>query len=169
MRELVAVALLLDVDPADAHHPANDRFILSKGHAAPLLYAAYAEGWLDPTGAETKRRNLAAEGIWLGRLIAGLMPAERRNRAARSAQSVSASRARRRSAPSVAGSAARHSAAVRSSTCTASRSALVRLVTGNGRAYAGAAGNVGFGSGHCHDDGSVSVSLRSSRKWRQGS
>jgi RNA polymerase sigma-70 factor, ECF subfamily len=40
------------------------------------VYAAYAEGWLDPTGAETKRRNLAAEGIWLGRLIAGLMPAE---------------------------------------------------------------------------------------------
>jgi RNA polymerase sigma-70 factor (ECF subfamily) len=40
------------------------------------IYTAYAEGWLDPTGAETKRRNLAAEGIWLGRLIAGLMPAE---------------------------------------------------------------------------------------------
>src|SRR5437762_10837569 len=30
-------------DPADAHNPANDRFILSKGHAAPLLYAAWAE------------------------------------------------------------------------------------------------------------------------------
>src|ERR1044072_8285358 len=36
-------------DPADPHNPANDRFILSKGHAAPLLYAAYAEaGILDP-------------------------------------------------------------------------------------------------------------------------
>src|ERR1044072_4896664 len=30
-------------DPADPHNPANDRFVLSKGHAAPVLYAAYAE------------------------------------------------------------------------------------------------------------------------------
>ena len=30
-------------DCADAQNPNNDRFILSKGHAAPLLYAAYAE------------------------------------------------------------------------------------------------------------------------------
>lgn len=30
-------------DPADARNPNNDRFILSKGHAAPLLYAAWAE------------------------------------------------------------------------------------------------------------------------------
>ncbi|PYS40640.1 MAG: transketolase [Acidobacteria bacterium] len=30
-------------DPKDPHNPANDRFILSKGHAAPLLWAAYAE------------------------------------------------------------------------------------------------------------------------------
>jgi transketolase len=30
-------------DPKDPQNPANDRFILSKGHAAPLLWAAYAE------------------------------------------------------------------------------------------------------------------------------
>ena len=30
-------------DPHDPHRPDNDRFILSKGHAAPLLYAAWAE------------------------------------------------------------------------------------------------------------------------------
>jgi transketolase len=30
-------------DPADPKNPANDIFILSKGHAAPLLYAAWAE------------------------------------------------------------------------------------------------------------------------------
>ena len=29
--------------PDEPHHPNNDRFILSKGHAAPILYAAYAE------------------------------------------------------------------------------------------------------------------------------
>src|SRR5262245_62824071 len=30
-------------DPKDPHHPGADRFILSKGHAAPILYAAWAE------------------------------------------------------------------------------------------------------------------------------
>src|SRR5947199_10603995 len=30
-------------DPRNPKHPINDRFILSKGHAAPLLYAAWAE------------------------------------------------------------------------------------------------------------------------------
>jgi len=35
-------------DPTDAQHPNNDRFILSKGHAAPLLYAAYAETGIIP-------------------------------------------------------------------------------------------------------------------------
>ncbi|HIE26622.1 TPA: transketolase [Candidatus Poribacteria bacterium] len=30
-------------DPHDHSNPNNDRFVLSKGHAAPLLYAAYAE------------------------------------------------------------------------------------------------------------------------------
>jgi len=29
-------------DPADPRHPEADRFVLSKGHAAPLLYAAWA-------------------------------------------------------------------------------------------------------------------------------
>src|SRR5512144_1658869 len=30
-------------DPRDPHHPDADRFVLSKGHAAPILYAAWAE------------------------------------------------------------------------------------------------------------------------------
>jgi transketolase len=33
----------MQFDPTDPDNPANDRFVLSKGHAAPLLYAAYAE------------------------------------------------------------------------------------------------------------------------------
>ncbi|WP_447976853.1 transketolase [Candidatus Nitrospira bockiana] len=33
-------------DPKNPKHPNNDRFILSKGHAAPLLYAAWAEAGL---------------------------------------------------------------------------------------------------------------------------
>jgi RNA polymerase sigma-70 factor (ECF subfamily) len=40
------------------------------------VYAVFAEGWSDPDGAEAKRRNLASEGIWLGRLLASLMPDE---------------------------------------------------------------------------------------------
>ncbi|MBV8777888.1 MAG: RNA polymerase subunit sigma-70, partial [Alphaproteobacteria bacterium] len=33
------------------------------------IYAIFAEGWCDPLGTETRRRNLADEGIWLGRLV----------------------------------------------------------------------------------------------------
>jgi RNA polymerase sigma-70 factor, ECF subfamily len=40
------------------------------------IYAAFAEGWTDPAGTEARRRNLAEEGIWLGRLVASLMPSE---------------------------------------------------------------------------------------------
>lgn len=40
------------------------------------LYAAFAEGWSDPAGTEVRRRNLAEEGIWLGRLIVSLLPDE---------------------------------------------------------------------------------------------
>jgi RNA polymerase sigma-70 factor, ECF subfamily len=40
------------------------------------VYAAFAEGWSDPAGTETRRRNLAEEGLWLGRLIISLAPDE---------------------------------------------------------------------------------------------
>jgi RNA polymerase sigma-70 factor, ECF subfamily len=40
------------------------------------IYAAYAEGWADPAGADARGRNLTEEAIWLGRLIAMLMPQE---------------------------------------------------------------------------------------------
>ena len=40
------------------------------------IYAAFAEGWSDPAGTDTRARNLATEGIWLGRLVASLMPDE---------------------------------------------------------------------------------------------
>lgn len=40
------------------------------------IYAAFAEGWTDPIGAEIRRRNLAEEAIWLGRLVVSLLPEE---------------------------------------------------------------------------------------------
>ena len=47
----------MEFDPKDPHNPANDRFILSKGHAAPLLWAAYAEaGIIEEKDVLTLRR-----------------------------------------------------------------------------------------------------------------
>ncbi|MER8859360.1 MULTISPECIES: DUF6596 domain-containing protein [unclassified Mesorhizobium] len=46
------------------------------GTVLEAIYAAFAEGWTDPAGTETRARNLATEGIWLGRLVASLMPDE---------------------------------------------------------------------------------------------
>lgn len=44
-------------DPRDPVNPENDRFILSKGHAAPLLYAAWAEaGIIEESRLTTLRR-----------------------------------------------------------------------------------------------------------------
>ena len=40
------------------------------------IYAAFAEGWTDPAGAEARRRNLAGEALWLGRLVVTLLPDE---------------------------------------------------------------------------------------------
>src|SRR6187455_200057 len=45
-------------DPKNPHFHNNDRFILSKGHAAPLLYAAWAETGLFPTDELLKLRQL---------------------------------------------------------------------------------------------------------------
>lgn len=51
-------------DPKNPHYHNNDRFILSKGHAAPLLYAAWAEAGLVATEDLTSLRqiNSALEG-----------------------------------------------------------------------------------------------------------
>jgi RNA polymerase sigma-70 factor (ECF subfamily) len=38
------------------------------------IYAVFAEGWSDPAGTDARRRNLAEEGIWLGRLVVSLLP-----------------------------------------------------------------------------------------------
>ena len=48
-------------DPKNPRHYNNDRFILSKGHAAPLLYAAWAETGLFPTEELLKLRRLDSD------------------------------------------------------------------------------------------------------------
>src|SRR5256712_4016375 len=48
-------------DPKNPHYHNNDRFILSKGHAAPLLYAAWAETGLFPAEDLLKLRQLGSD------------------------------------------------------------------------------------------------------------
>ncbi len=40
------------------------------------MYAAYGSGWEDVTGGDPRRRGLAEEAIWLGRLVIRLLPDE---------------------------------------------------------------------------------------------
>ncbi|HYM17691.1 MAG TPA: DUF6596 domain-containing protein [Micropepsaceae bacterium] len=40
------------------------------------IYAAYAEGWSDPKGTDVARRELAEEAVYLGGLVAEMLPEE---------------------------------------------------------------------------------------------
>ena len=51
---------VLRYDPANPHDPDRDRFILSKGHGAPGLYAALAEAGYFPTADLTSLRKLGS-------------------------------------------------------------------------------------------------------------
>src|SRR5438874_4983671 len=48
-------------DPTNPHYANNDRFILSKGHAAPLLYAAWTEAGLVPAKDLLTLRELSSD------------------------------------------------------------------------------------------------------------
>ena len=48
-------------DPKNPKLPNSDRFVLSKGHAAPLLYAAWAEAGLFPKSELLKLRTLGSD------------------------------------------------------------------------------------------------------------
>ncbi|CAL1544792.1 unnamed protein product [Lymnaea stagnalis] len=45
----------------EPRHPNNDRFVLSKGHAAPILYAAWAEAGLFPASDLLELRKLSSD------------------------------------------------------------------------------------------------------------
>ena len=48
-------------DPGNPRHPHNDRFVLSKGHAAPVLYAAWAEAGILPVDELLSLRRLNSD------------------------------------------------------------------------------------------------------------
>jgi transketolase len=48
-------------DPQDPRNPHSDRFVLSKGHAAPILYAAWAEAGLFPRSELLKLRQIGSD------------------------------------------------------------------------------------------------------------
>jgi len=48
-------------DPANPNSPAGDRFVLSKGHAAPILYAALAEAGFFPVSRLMTLRQFSSE------------------------------------------------------------------------------------------------------------
>jgi RNA polymerase sigma-70 factor (ECF subfamily) len=56
--------------------PGRDDLRDRLGAVLDAIYAAYSEGWADPAGTDPRRRNLAEEALWLGRLAASLMPDE---------------------------------------------------------------------------------------------
>jgi len=56
--------------------PGRDELRERLGAVLDAIYAAFAEGWSDPAGTDIRRRNLAEEAIWLGRLLISLLPDE---------------------------------------------------------------------------------------------
>jgi transketolase len=48
-------------DPLDPHNPVSDRFVLSKGHAAPILYAAWAEAGAFPRSELLNLRKISSD------------------------------------------------------------------------------------------------------------
>jgi len=56
--------------------PDRDELPARLGHVLDAIYAAFAEGWVDPGGSDVARRDLAGEALFLGRLVVSLLPDE---------------------------------------------------------------------------------------------
>jgi len=63
MAEIMSVLFyrVMRYSVAEPKHPSNDRFILSKGHAAPILYAAWAEAGLFPVADLMNLRKIDSD------------------------------------------------------------------------------------------------------------
>ena len=58
------------------HLPEEDDLTGRLDAVLGAIYATFSEGWSDPEGTETRRRNMAEDGIWLGQLVVSLLPEE---------------------------------------------------------------------------------------------
>jgi len=56
--------------------PEHDELRARLEHVLDAIYAAFAEGWVDASGSDIARRDLAHEALFLGRLVASLLPDE---------------------------------------------------------------------------------------------
>src|SRR6266702_7185849 len=56
--------------------PDRDELPGRLGAVLDAIYAAFAEGWADPGGTDVARRDLPEEALFLGRLVAELLPEE---------------------------------------------------------------------------------------------
>jgi len=63
MAELMSVLFyrVMRYSLQEPRHPSNDRFVLSKGHAAPILYAAWAEAGLFPVSDLMNLRKIDSD------------------------------------------------------------------------------------------------------------
>src|SRR5437899_4271184 len=63
MADLTAALFFAEMrfDPKDPHNTENDRFVLSKGHAAPILYAAWSEAGLFDRSELLKLREIGSD------------------------------------------------------------------------------------------------------------
>jgi transketolase len=61
--DLIAALFFAEMryDPTQPEHPGADRFVLSKGHAAPILYAAWAEAGYIPRAELLTLRELSSD------------------------------------------------------------------------------------------------------------
>src|SRR5438067_723967 len=63
MADLMAALFFAEMrfDPKDPHNPDADRFVLSKGHAAPILYAVWAEAGAFPRDELLRLREIGSD------------------------------------------------------------------------------------------------------------
>jgi transketolase len=63
MADIMAALFFAEMrfDPRDPHNPESDRFVLSKGHAAPILYAAWAEAGAFDRAELLKLRHIESD------------------------------------------------------------------------------------------------------------
>ncbi len=68
-RKIATAGIPLRVPPAQDLPPRLDAVLTA-------IYATFGEGWDDPTGLDPRARGLAAEALWLGRLLRDMCPDE---------------------------------------------------------------------------------------------